>query len=253
MAEERFPRRGRFPWGKAWKRGSVVAMGGRGASDWKRFWKQFVGLFFGLILGSLVLPYILAGEIYEYQDSVDGVHLPPVDAIVCLAGGRGRISAAGDLWYRYMEMSGEQESGVSLPVLYVSGMGPKANWGVFRRQLRSGVRDVIRPEHVVIENESYNTETNAQWFRKFVAGRNWKRVILITSSYHMRRSQLIFHRVLQGIPTERGGVQVETLSAFQDPFEPGEWRTSVHGTHVTLVEYLKWIYYRFFWNPEPMV
>ena len=52
----------------------------------------------GMALGSLLLAYLSAGEIYEYQDSVDGVHLPPVDAIVCLAGGRGRIAAAGDIW-----------------------------------------------------------------------------------------------------------------------------------------------------------
>ena len=39
------------------------------------------------VAGLLVLPLLLAGEIYDYQDTVDGVRLPSVDAIVVLAGG----------------------------------------------------------------------------------------------------------------------------------------------------------------------
>lgn len=45
-------------------------------------------------------------------------------------------------------------------------------------------------------------------------------------------------------------MQIQTLSAFQEPFEPGEWRASLHGTHVTMLEYLKWVYYRLFWKPS---
>ena len=47
-----------------------------------------------MTLGALALAYVMAGDIYEYQDTVDGVHLPEVDAIVCLAGGRGRAAEA---------------------------------------------------------------------------------------------------------------------------------------------------------------
>lgn len=46
-------------------------------------------LVLGIFLTLLTLGLILGGDIYEYQDSVDGVHLPPIDAIVCLAGGGG--------------------------------------------------------------------------------------------------------------------------------------------------------------------
>src|SRR3954468_23943056 len=69
-------------------------------------WSLFLGsMLLGMALGVLTLAFVLAGDIYEYQDTVDGVHLPEVDAIVCLAGGRGRIMAAGDIWYRYWELS----------------------------------------------------------------------------------------------------------------------------------------------------
>src|SRR3954468_24192617 len=75
-------------------------------------WAVFLGsLLLGMALGILSLAFVLAGDIYEYQDTVDGVHLPPVDAVICLAGGRGRIQAAGDIWYRYWELTQEPVKG----------------------------------------------------------------------------------------------------------------------------------------------
>lgn len=219
----------------------------------KRAWHSTVvqtGVWF--FLGCLILlfiPLIRAGNLYDYQDSIDGVHLPEVDAIVCLAGGRGRIAGAGDLWYRYWEMSRSFAGGGvgtdQVPILYIAGMGPKANWNVVLSQLRSGVRGVIQPENVVIENESFNTQANAQWFVRSVARMKLKRVILVTSPYHMRRAQLIFEKLLS---VSEDPVKIDTLSIFQEPFDPDEWMTSLHGVHVTLVEYLKWLYYRYFWS-----
>lgn len=210
--------------------------------------QSWVWFFLGCLV-LLFIPLIRAGNLYDYQDSIDGVHLPKVDAIVCLAGGRGRIAGAGDLWYRYWEMSRTSaEGGVGtdqVPILYIAGMGPKANWNVVLSQLRSGVRGVIQPENVVIENESFNTQANAQWFVRSVARMKLKRVILVTSPYHMRRAQLIFEKLLS---VSEDPVKIDTLSIFQEPFDPDEWMTSLHGVHVTLVEYLKWLYYRYFWS-----
>lgn len=225
--------------------------GGWTAGKWRMrrrfryFSGHIVAALAGIVVGGLSIPYFVAGEIYEYQDSVDGVHLPEVDAIVCLAGGRGRIAAAGDLWYRYRELS-QKDPKKKLPTLYISGVGPQTNWAAFKKQLRAGVRDVVKPEEVILEKESVNTESNARWLGKYMTEKKWKRVLMVTSAYHMRRSQWIFQKVLasMGLPA-----QIDTLSVFQEPFEPGEWRSSVHGTHVTFVEYVKWAYYRYFWHP----
>lgn len=211
-----------------------------GLRSWLRF--STLGIF-GLVI-LLSFSMIQAGYIYDYLDTVDGVHLPDADAIVCLAGGRGRIATAGDLWYRYWELSRTQ-SQKKVPVLYISGTGPQANWGVVTRQLRSGVRDVIQPENVVIENESFNTVANARWFARYVTRLGIRRVILVTSPYHMMRAHMIFKKIL---PTSgENAVSIDTLSVFQEPFEPGEWLTSFHGVRVTVEEYLKWLYYRYLW------
>jgi uncharacterized SAM-binding protein YcdF (DUF218 family) len=202
-------------------------------------------LLLGLVVGASILPLILAGEIYDYQDTVDGVHLPEVDAIVVLAGGRGRISAAGDLWYRYWERDQRAVPPLTPPILYISGMGQGSTWHVLGKQLRTGVRDVLHPENVIMETESQNTEANAYWLLPYARRYGWKRILLITSRYHMRRAFLIFDRTLKN---DGLSVQIDTLTAFQEPFEPGEWRGSLHGIHVTVQEYLKWVYYKYFWR-----
>jgi uncharacterized SAM-binding protein YcdF (DUF218 family) len=208
----------------------------------------------GMVLGALAFAYVFAGEIYDYQDTVDGVHLPPVDAVVCLAGGKGRIVASGDIWYRYweqgkryLETKNPDQPAPVTPVLYISGMGPQSTWNVFARQLRRGVLEVIRPENVVLETESSNTEANAQWLAKYAQSRGWQNVLLVTSSYHMRRARMIFEHVLKEKNPE---LKVATLSIFQEPFEPGEWRAGLHGIRVTVTEYIKWIYYRTLWRPS---
>lgn len=218
-----------------------------------RWFRLLIALLLGMTLGALALAYVLAGDIYEYQDTVDGVHLPDVDAIVCLAGGRGRIAAAGDIWYRYFELSHTPFVGAGAspypgqtPLLYISGMGPQSTWKALTRQLRRGVLEVVRPENVVLETESVNTETNAIYVARYAKQRGWERILLITSPYHMKRARFMFEGVLraQGV-----AMDIETLSVYQEPFEPGEWRGGFHGIRVTMTEFLKWVYYKSFWRP----
>src|SRR4051812_9069212 len=150
----------------------------------RRWSRPLIALLVGITLGALALAYLMAGEIYEYQDTVDGVHLPDVDAIVCLAGGRGRIAAAGDIWYRYFELAHTPFAGAGSdpvpdkpPILYLSGMGHQSNWRSFAKQLRRGVLEVIKPENVILENESVNTEANARYVARYAQQRGWERIL----------------------------------------------------------------------------
>jgi uncharacterized SAM-binding protein YcdF (DUF218 family) len=206
----------------------------------------------GMTLGALILAYVSAGDIYDYQDTVDGANLPEIDVIVCVGGGRGRIAASGDVWYRYWEEA--QRSGThgtpkkKAPVLYISGMGHQAGWAAFAKQLRPGVLKAIQTDHVVLETESENTEENARWLGRYAKQRGWNKILLITSRYHMKRARFIFDRLLR-----RAGhpLDLETLSVYQEPLEPDEWHSGLHGIRVTLTEYLKWVYTKSFWTPDP--
>ncbi|MBS1961298.1 MAG: YdcF family protein [Bdellovibrionales bacterium] len=200
----------------------------------------------GMLTGVLLFTFFKAGTIYDYTDTLDGAYLPPSDAIVVLAGGRGRIAAAGDFWFRYFE---REEAGQieAAPFLYISGMGPNSNWASFAHSIRPGILKAMKPSNVVLETESRNTEENALWVVKNARLRGWKRIILMTSPYHMRRSRYIFGKVLDEAGLK---LEVDSLTIYQEAFSSEEWRDSLNGIRVTMYEYLKWLYYTTFWRPE---
>lgn len=239
--------------------------------DLRKYLSSLALLATGFTLGALMLAFVLAGDIYDYKDTASGATLPQVDAIVCLAGGRGRILAAGELWYRYLDRALDapfvsplasvslastplptfssfpavtEDTQTPLPILYFSGLGHQATWSLLSRQLSRRVLQVVQPEDVVIENESANTDENAKWLLRIAQERHWKRIVLLTSSYHMKRASFIFDHVLRS-----GGVslQIDTLSVTQEPFSAMHWRSGLWGIRVTLQEYLKWVYYKSFW------
>lgn len=205
----------------------------------KRF---LLGVSLLAVLGGGLL-YIFAGRIYQDRDTVDlNRPLPPIDAIVCLGGGRGRIMASGDLWLRYWEQTQKAQA----PVLYLSGMGPQTSWYQLSKQLRSGtLRSLLRPL-TVIEKESSNTEANAVWLVRYAQEHHWKRILLLTSSYHMKRARFIFSRILNSAQTP---IEMETLSISQEPFTRERWRADLNGIRVTFEEFIKGLYYQWFWRP----
>lgn len=229
-------------------------------------------LFAGISVGVFALAYLSAGQIYDYEDTVKIGDLPDeVDALVVLAGGGGRILAATDLWYEYWKA--EQNPKVTfidrlarqqghssmrnpdseiepppavfdtpvemkLPKLYVSGMGPLAGWNVFAQQVRPEVLKVLKPENVILETESANTHENAKWLALYADKYDWHKIILITASYHMRRSKFVFDQ------TFRGEMEIETYSIHRELINQDNWRSSLDSIRLTLFEYLKWVYYR---------
>ena len=138
----------------------------------------------GAAIGAFIFAWVAAGEIYDYQDTVDGANLPGVDAIVCLAGGRGRIAFAGDLWYRYWEQTDPGAAVNPLPF----GMDISQLAG-FELPIRRGVIDVLTPKNVVLETESTNTEENA-WLlttQNEMAGPEFFSLL----RYHMKRAEYL--------------------------------------------------------------
>ncbi len=227
--------------------------------------KRFLGEFFKGDLGRLGLALLVAsslgavvalafamyhaGELYDYTDTVDGVRLPEVDAIAVLAGGRGRIAGAGDIWYRYWELSqyplraaGRAPLPTKPPILYLAGMGEKSSFATVQTLVRRGVWDVLVPELVIVENRSRNTWENASFLADETVVRHWDRLLLITSPYHMKRAKLLLERELRTRKLQN--VVVETYTILTEPFDAQEWRESSHGVRVTLEEYLKLLYLR---------
>ena len=216
----------------------------------------------GVLIGIFMLAFFAGGVIYDFEDTVRGDALPPVDAIICLAGGKGRIPVAADLWYRYWTRSQKQlaetvatdaapvssveSPRAKVPVLFISGAGHRAAWSTVSRPIRPEVLKVLTARDVIVESFSENTDENAKWVANYVGDKKWKRILLVTSSYHMRRAKFIFSRVLE----KQGPVQIETYSVVQEPFLPWHWHRDFQGIQVTMTEFLKWVLYQMFWSPE---
>lgn len=198
----------------------------------------------GFVVGVVALALMNAQVLYDDLDTCDGTALPDVDAVVVLAGGRGRIAAAGDIWYRYWEDARSSDKGRRVPVFYVSGMGPKSRWSTLESQVRRGVAPLLQQETVVLETESSDTVENALWLVRHARKHAWRSVLLMTSSYHMARSRYIFERVME---QEHYPIAIETLSVFQDPFSRQEWTSDFNGIRITLTEYFKLLYFKTFW------
>ena len=103
------------------------------------------------------------------------------DAIVVLAGGKGRVDEGIRL---YRTGKGER--------LFLIGVDPavrKTDLFAEKPGERSG-------EQVYLEKASRNTLENAIFAREMLLSYNIRSIILITSRYHMKRSLLIFRNIL---------------------------------------------------------
>ena len=99
------------------------------------------------------------------------------DAVVVLAGGKGRIEEGVRL---YRAGGGD--------ALYLIGVDPSVR-----------MRDLVKvkpDEQIILEKQSTTTLENAIYARDLLARREVKSLQLITSRYHMLRAELIFRNLL---------------------------------------------------------
>lgn len=103
------------------------------------------------------------------------------DAIVVLAGGRGRVEEGIRLYRDHRARW-----------LFLVGVDPSVRkWDLFKE--KKGERG---GEDVLLENVSRNTLENAIHARDLITRKDVRSVLLITSRYHMKRSILLFNSVL---------------------------------------------------------
>jgi len=196
-----------------------------------------LSLLFGALSSACLFLWLASGEIYDYQDTFSLERdASQVDVVLCLAGGKGRIPVAVTLWEQLRAISGRQRT----PVLFFSGVGPHAGFetlidqGVSKESVQG-----MKNQDVVFENVSANTYENAQIFSSFARQNQWKNILLITASYHMRRSSDIMRKALEP------DVSLETFTVDAEHFDRREWHKDAYAIRVTMMEYIKWLFYRY--------
>ena len=202
-----------------------------------RFLAIILAALTGFALTAGLFLWLAAGEIYDYSDSFDLLRDgKDTDVVVVLAGGKGRIPQAVALWKQIRDQRGKAGE----PVLFLSGLGPVSGIDSLKGQgVAPELIALLNHDNLVFENVSENTFENAQLFASFARQKKWKHAVLVTAGYHMRRADFILRKVLDPDVT----IRTETVDAQH--FGRNEWHEDQYAVRVTLIEYMKWLYYRY--------
>jgi uncharacterized SAM-binding protein YcdF (DUF218 family) len=191
-----------------------------------------------LVLAALTAVWLLfyGGRYLQHEDP-----LQKVDAIFVLSGTRlERPLEAVDLY----------QSGYA-PLIVLSPGRPEAGEAILRQR---GIRylseaDIARnamvqlgvPSSAVVATNGYvdNTAQEANLLREMVKAHGWRRVIIVTSKYHTRRSSFAFRRGLDGTGTE-----VVIRASRYDPSDPANWWRNRADFRLVTSEWQKLVAYR---------
>ncbi len=145
------------------------------------------------------------------------------DAILVFTGGESRIAAGYRAW---KEGEGEE--------LFILGAGPEAKLASILPEGEQVAQDDLPRIH--IEGWSENTLENAISAKSEVVSRTYRRVILVTSDYHVPRAHLTLRKVLP--PT----VSISVIPVKSAWGRKGAWHRL---PRIFLVEGWKYWGYRF--------
>lgn len=143
------------------------------------------------------------------------------DAIVVLTGGAQRMRTAGQLLKeergRHLLVSGVNRAVTRQAVARLLGVGAK----LFRCC-------------VTIDYAAQNTRGNANETRKWVRKHNFKRLIVVTASYHMPRS-------LAELSHELPDVRLIAHPVVPTQFQTGPWWLNYGNARILAAEYIKFL------------
>ena len=136
------------------------------------------------ILSSLILIFciwFLGLKWFESQIPQSKNPLPEnsADAIVVLTGGSGRLEYA-------LQLMAEGKSNI----LFISGAGKDVTLDDVVRQAQREVRGKINRNNIILGHQGENTIGNAEEIKEWLTDTNYKKIILVTSNYHIPRSLL---------------------------------------------------------------
>lgn len=178
------------------------------------------GLFSLLVLAALLLTVLFVDFVYKtFSVRQRDVR---TDAVVVLAGGKGRIEEGVRL---YRQGRGER--------LFLIGVDPSVRKSDLFAE-KAGERG---GDGVYLEKVSRNTLENAILARQMLMQYNVRSMLLITSRYHMKRSLLLFRQVF---PKD---VAIYPYPVTVNPSTEGWWS---HGGSVRLLfsEFYKYCLFR---------
>jgi uncharacterized SAM-binding protein YcdF (DUF218 family) len=156
--------------------------------------------------------------------------LKPVDAVVVLSGGEGRVEYAAQIF---------QDVGAKWFVItetgdHVPGYPESVSAFDAVRAMRLGV-----PEQAIYitPQESSDTAGEAGEVRRVVLDTGVKSLVVVTDPWHTRRAQILFWRVLRGLD-----VELRMRAVAGNSYRPLTWWRTAEQRELTFQEYAKIVY-----------
>lgn len=152
------------------------------------------------------------------------------DAIVILAGETvPRVAKGAEL---YREKYGD--------LVIMSGGGRLSTKYTEARIMLEEAEDLgVPPSAVILEDQSMSTYENAVFVKRIIMERNIKSFLLVTSSYHTRRSKYIFDKVFKDT-----GIRIITVAAPDPRYSTSSWWKDHESQQRALTELANNVIYR---------
>ena len=195
---------------------------------YRRFFELFCG---GMLLAFLLFSlWLWRGAHYLIVET----EIAPSDVLLILGGKTDRLREGVKLYHQgYAPHVLFTAAGLQLRLAHVH-----LNWGQIMRH--AAKIEGIPPEATFLDMESTSTYEDAVNSKRILQEHGWKSVIIISSTYHMRRVRMTFDKVFDG-----SGIRLHYHPAPSDELHPdGWWKREADMVYVVF-EYIKLVMYWF--------
>jgi uncharacterized SAM-binding protein YcdF (DUF218 family) len=150
------------------------------------------------IVAGLVIAYILVFQttlVWWAAEPLKINETPgPADAIVVFAGGAGESGEAGGGYQERVKQAVDlYNEGFAARMIFSTGYVFAFKEGEVMRSL--ALTEGIPDEAIILETQARNTFENVARSRDILIQNGWRRVLLVSSPYHMRRAMLTWRKV----------------------------------------------------------
>jgi uncharacterized SAM-binding protein YcdF (DUF218 family) len=142
------------------------------------------------------------------------------------------------------------DRGLTVAHLYAAGMAPhvlitgkEASPPEVQRAYLHWRVQVLAEAGVPVERLEYDAKSANSWeeavnTRRLMEARGWRRVMVVSDSYHMRRLSWTWRRVFEG-----SGLEYSLVASSPAFWKPDVWWRDEKSGQAVIVEYIKLAYY----------
>ncbi len=122
------------------------------------------------------------------------------DTILVFAGGVGESGRAGQGYEERVKLAVDlYNKGYAPFIIFSSGYMHTFKEPLIMRALAVSLG--IPSQSIILEDKAVNTNQNVEFVKAILSKRDWKKIILVSSLYHMRRVSLVFNKKAPEIKT----------------------------------------------------